>query len=160
MTARSASPVWRPFTQHALQSDAISIARAEGAWLETSDGARVLDAISSWWVITHGHRHPKIMQAIRDQTERLDQIIFAGYTHEPAERLARRLVEMTPVGLDYVFYSDSGSTCVEVAIKMALGLLAQSRRSAYADYCVGAWLSWRHDWRDVDGRALSLQRRL
>jgi adenosylmethionine-8-amino-7-oxononanoate aminotransferase len=104
-----------------LQSEAIPIARAEGAWLERIDGGRVLDAISSWWVITHGHRHPRIMQAIRDQTERLDQIIFAGYTHEPAERLARRLVEIAPRGLDYVFYSDSGSTCVEVAIKMALG---------------------------------------
>jgi adenosylmethionine-8-amino-7-oxononanoate aminotransferase len=121
MMKRSGSPVWRPFTQHALKAEAISIARAEGAWLERSDGGRVLDAISSWWVVTHGHRHPKIMQAIRDQTERLDQIIFAGYTHEPAEQLARRLVEITPAGLDYVFYSDSGSTCVEVAIKMALG---------------------------------------
>lgn len=115
------SPVWRPFTQHALQPGAFKIARAEGAWLEAEDGARFLDAISSWWVITHGHRHPAIMQAIREETERLDQIIFAGFTHEPAEALARRLVALTPPGLDYVFYSDSGSTCVEVAIKMALG---------------------------------------
>ncbi len=115
------SPVWRPFTQHALQPGAFKIARAEGAWLEAEDGARFLDAISSWWVITHGHRHPAIMQAIREETERLDQIIFAGFTHEPAEALARRLVTLTPPGLDYVFYSDSGSTCVEVAIKMALG---------------------------------------
>jgi len=115
------SPVWRPFTQHALQPGAFKIARAEGAWLEAEDGARFLDAISSWWVITHGHRHPAIMQAIRDETERLDQIIFASFTHEPAEALARRLVALTEPGLDYVFYSDSGSTCVEVAIKMALG---------------------------------------
>jgi adenosylmethionine-8-amino-7-oxononanoate aminotransferase len=121
MTKEHHSPVWRPYTQHALQGDVISIARAEGAWLETKEGTRVLDAISSWWVITHGHRHPKIMQAIREQTERLDQIIFAGYTHEPAERLARRLVDIAPAGLDYAFFSDSGSTCVEVAIKMALG---------------------------------------
>ena len=115
------SPVWRPFTQHALQPDAIEIARAEGCWLEAKDGRRYLDAISSWWVITHGHCEPRIMQAIRDQTERLDQLIFAGFTHEPAETLARRLVALTPKGLDYVFYSDSGSTSVEVAIKMALG---------------------------------------
>jgi adenosylmethionine-8-amino-7-oxononanoate aminotransferase len=117
----TSSPVWRPFTQHALQPDAIEIARAEGCWLETVDGARILDAISSWWVITHGHRRPEIMSAIREQTERIDQIIFAGFTHRPAEELARRLVEIAPDGLDYVFYSDSGSTCVEVAIKMALG---------------------------------------
>jgi len=121
MTLVSRSPVWRPFTQHALQPHAVKIARAEGAWLESENGARILDAISSWWVITHGHRQPEIMRAIRNQTERLDQVIFAGYTHEPAEAVARRLVEITPAGLDYVFYSDSGSTCVEVAIKMALG---------------------------------------
>ncbi len=121
MTKVTESPIWRPYTQHALIPDAISIARAEGCWLEAGDGARFLDAISSWWVITHGHRRPEIVQAIKDQAERLDQVIFAGFTHEPAERLARRLVEITPAGLDHVFYSDSGSTCVEVAIKMALG---------------------------------------
>ncbi|MBG0811083.1 adenosylmethionine--8-amino-7-oxononanoate transaminase [Methylosinus sp. H3A] len=115
------SPVWRPFTQHALQKHAILVARGEGAWLETADGSRILDAISSWWVITHGHRHPRIVQAIKDQADRLDQVIFAGFTHEPAETLARRLVALTPPGLDHVFYSDSGSTSVEVAIKMALG---------------------------------------
>jgi adenosylmethionine-8-amino-7-oxononanoate aminotransferase len=115
------SPVWRPFTQHALQPGAFKIAHAEGAWLTAADGTRFLDAISSWWVITHGHRRPEIMAAIRAQTETLDQIIFAGFTHEPAEALARRLVEITPPGLDHVFYTDSGSTSVEVAIKMALG---------------------------------------
>lgn len=115
------SPIWRPFTQHALQAPAIPIARGEGVWLECADGRRILDAISSWWVITHGHRHPKIVQAIKDQADRLDQLIFAGFTHEPAEALARRLVALTAPGLDHVFYSDSGSTSVEVAIKMALG---------------------------------------
>ncbi|MGD9657501.1 MAG: adenosylmethionine--8-amino-7-oxononanoate transaminase [Methylocystis sp.] len=121
MSFVTVSPIWRPYTQHALQPGAFKIARAEGAWLEAEDGTRFLDAISSWWVITHGHRHPAIMRAIREETERLDQIIFAGFTHEPAEALARRLVSLTPPGLDHVFYSDSGSTCVEVAIKMALG---------------------------------------
>ncbi|ABA05673.1 aminotransferase [Nitrobacter winogradskyi Nb-255] len=116
-----ASPVWHPFTQHALQPEAMPIASGEGAWLETADGRRIFDAISSWWVVTHGHRHPRIVQAIKDQTDRLDQVIFAGFTHEPAERLARLLVAMTPPGLDYVFFSDSGSTSVEVALKMALG---------------------------------------
>jgi len=118
---KPASPVWHPFTQHALQPEAIPIARGEGAWLETVDGRRIFDAISSWWVVTHGHRHPHIVQAIKDQADRLDQVIFAGFTHEPAERLARQLVAITPRGLDYVFFSDSGSTSVEVALKMALG---------------------------------------
>ncbi|QGM96558.1 adenosylmethionine--8-amino-7-oxononanoate transaminase [Methylocystis parvus] len=121
MSVVANSPVWRPFTQHALQPGAFKIAHAEGAWLTADDGTRFLDAISSWWVITHGHRRPEIMKAIRRQTETLDQIIFAGFTHEPAEALARRLVEVAQPGLDYVFYSDSGSTSVEVAIKMALG---------------------------------------
>jgi adenosylmethionine-8-amino-7-oxononanoate aminotransferase len=118
---RPASPVWHPFTQHAVQPSAIPVATGEGAWLETTDGRRIFDAISSWWVVTHGHRHPRIVRAIREQAERLDQVIFAGFTHEPAERLARQLVAMTPPGLDYVFFSDSGSTSVEVALKMALG---------------------------------------
>jgi adenosylmethionine---8-amino-7-oxononanoate aminotransferase len=115
------SPVWHPFTQHAVQPDATLITKGAGAWLETADGRRIFDAISSWWVVTHGHRHPHIVQAIKDQADRLDQVIFAGFTHEPAEKLARRLVALTPVGLEYVFFSDSGSTSVEVALKMALG---------------------------------------
>jgi adenosylmethionine-8-amino-7-oxononanoate aminotransferase len=115
------SPVWHPFTQHAVQPDATPIAKGAGAWLETADGRRIFDAISSWWVVTHGHCHPHIVQAIKNQADRLDQVIFAGFTHEPAEQLARRLVALTPPELEYVFFSDSGSTSVEVALKMALG---------------------------------------
>jgi adenosylmethionine-8-amino-7-oxononanoate aminotransferase len=96
------------------------VSRGEGAWLETDNG-RMLDAISSWWVITHGHRHPRIVEAIRKQADALDQVIFAGFTHQPAEDLAQGLVDIAPQGLAHVFYSDSGSTAVEVALKMALG---------------------------------------
>ncbi|RUV25693.1 adenosylmethionine--8-amino-7-oxononanoate transaminase [Mesorhizobium sp. M5C.F.Ca.IN.020.32.2.1] len=117
----SRSAVWHPFTQHAVEPPAMAIARTDGAYLETRDGRRILDAISSWWVVTHGHRHPRIMEAIRIATETLDQVIFAGLTHEPAEQLATALTALTPAGLDWVFYSDSGSTSVEVALKMALG---------------------------------------
>ncbi len=113
--------VWHPFTQHGLDPEETPIARGEGAWLETSDGRRIFDGISSWWVITHGHRHSAIVAAARDQLDRLDQVIFAGFTHEPAERLAGKLVACAPKGLAHVFYSDSGSTAVEVALKMALG---------------------------------------
>lgn len=119
----TSSPVWHPFTQHATEPPPPLIARTQGAYLETADGRRILDAISSWWVITHGHRHPTIMSAIREASESLDQIIFAGLTHAPAEDLARELVALAPPGLDHVFFSDSGSTCVEVAVKMALGAL-------------------------------------
>jgi len=121
MKAQVTSPIWHPFTQHALQPVMTPIARGEGAYLYTPDGRRILDAISSWWVITHGHRHPRIVEAIKAQADALDQVIFAGYTHAPAEALAAELVAVTPGGLDHVFYSDSGSTSVEVALKMALG---------------------------------------
>lgn len=118
------SPVWHPFTQHGLQEPIPLIERAEGAALYAADGQRVIDAISSWWVTTHGHAHPRIASAIAEQAGRLDQIIFAGWTHEPAETLARDLVAMMPPSLRHVFFSDSGSTCVEVALKMALGYWA------------------------------------
>jgi len=116
------SPVWHPFTQHGLQEPIPMVERAEGASLYTADGRRIVDAISSWWVVTHGHGHPRIIAAIADQAQKLDHVIFAGWTHEPAETLARELVALT--GLPYAFFSDSGSTCVEVALKMALGYWA------------------------------------
>jgi adenosylmethionine-8-amino-7-oxononanoate aminotransferase len=115
------SPVWHPFTQHGLGEPIPLVTRSEGAALYTSDGRRVIDAISSWWVTTHGHCHPRIMAAIAEQGGKLDQIIFAGWTHEPAEEVARGLLTMMPCELTRVFFSDSGSTSVEVALKMALG---------------------------------------
>lgn len=121
---RDRSRIWHPFTQHGLEEPILAIDRAEGAILYTSDKRRIIDGISSWWVTTHGHCHPRIMSAIADQAARLDQLIFAGWTHEPAERLARQLVALMPVDCPYVFYSDSGSTSVEVALKMALGYWA------------------------------------
>jgi adenosylmethionine-8-amino-7-oxononanoate aminotransferase len=117
----SGSPVWHPFTQHGLGEPIPLVTHAEGAVLHTADGRRVIDAISSWWVTTHGHCHPRIMAAIAAQTQKLDQIIYAGWTHEPAETLARGLTAIMPPALTRVFYSDSGSTSVEVALKMALG---------------------------------------
>jgi adenosylmethionine---8-amino-7-oxononanoate aminotransferase len=115
------SPIWHPFTQHALQDEMTRIVRGDGAYLYTADGRRIIDAISSWWVVTHGHCHPYIVRAIRDQAGKLNQIIFAGYTHDPAEEVAAQILKLAPRGLDYVFFSDSGSTSVEVALKMALG---------------------------------------
>jgi adenosylmethionine-8-amino-7-oxononanoate aminotransferase len=115
------SPIWHPFTQHALSPAAIEIARAEGACLYTPQGRSILDAISSWWVITHGHGHPHIAAAIQQQAARLEQVIFAGFTHDPAERLAKKILALAPSGLTRAFFSDSGSTSVEIAIKMAVG---------------------------------------
>lgn len=117
----SASAIWHPFTQHGLREPVPLVERAEGAMLHTADGAAFVDAVSSWWVTTHGHCHPRIMAAIAEQAQRLDQIIFAGWTHRPAEDVAAALRAIMPESLTRVFFSDSGSTCVEVALKMALG---------------------------------------
>lgn len=120
------SPVWHPFTQHALMPEFPNVIGGKGAHLTLKDGRRLYDAISSWWVVTHGHCHPRIIEAIREQAGKLDQVIFAGFTHDPAEELAEHLVALAPGAggqdpLSHVFYSDSGSTAVEVALKMALG---------------------------------------
>ncbi|RYE04126.1 MAG: adenosylmethionine--8-amino-7-oxononanoate transaminase [Sphingomonadales bacterium] len=122
------SPVWHPFTQHGLGEPIPLVERSEGAALYTVDGRRIIDAISSWWVTTHGHSHPRIIAAIAEQAARLDQMIFAGWTHEPAETLAHALIGMMPAPLAHVFFSDSGSTSVEVALKMALGFWANTGR--------------------------------
>ncbi len=115
------SALWHPFTQHALSGPPVFIDRAKGAYLFTKDGTRIIDGISSWWVNTHGHNHPHIVQAVQKQAAKLDQVIFAGFTHEPAEKLAAKLLEIMPPALRHVFLSDSGSTSVEVALKMAIG---------------------------------------
>lgn len=110
--------VWHPFTQAQTAAAVRPIARAEGAYLYTSDGQTILDAISSWWVTLHGHAHPHIAQAIALQANTLEQVIFAGFSHEPAARLSAELCRLT--GLQRVFFSDNGSSSVEVALKMAL----------------------------------------
>jgi len=114
------SPVWHPFTQMKNAGPFPEVVSGSGDRLTLAGGKTLIDAISSWWVITHGHCHPRIMKAIADQTAKLDQVIFAGFTHEGAERLASGLVDLTPEPLTRVFFSDDGSTAVEVALKMAL----------------------------------------
>lgn len=119
-TALDARYVWHPYTQHATAPLPVPVVRAEGARLHTADGRVLLDAISSWWVTLHGHCHPAIAAAIAEQASTLEQVIFAGCTHEPAARLAAELVHVLPPGLTRVFFSDDGSTAVEVAVKAAL----------------------------------------
>ncbi len=119
-------------TQHAVMGPEIHIDRAQGAYLYSGD-REILDGIASWWVITHGHCHPKIVEAVQQQAPKLEQVIFAGFTHEPAEALAEHLLKFTAAhlgpGLDYIFYSDSGSTAIEVALKMAIGFHQHSGRA-------------------------------
>ncbi len=113
---------WHPYTQmkDCETNPPIPIQRAEGIKLFDYDGNFYYDTISSWWCNVHGHSHPAILEAIRTQAGRLDHIPFAGFTHEPAVRLAEQLIRIAPAGLSRVFYSDNGSTAVEVALKMAL----------------------------------------
>jgi adenosylmethionine-8-amino-7-oxononanoate aminotransferase len=112
--------IWHPYTQEALDEPVIKIDRGEGAWLYTTDGRRLLDGISSWWVNTHGHGHPLIAEAIAKQARKLEHVIFAGFTHQPAEELSDRLGRVVPRPLSRLFFSDNGSTAVEVALKIAV----------------------------------------
>src|SRR5206468_1381072 len=120
LVSLDARHVWHPYTQHLDAPAPIAVARAEGAYLYDADGRRILDAISSWWVTLHGHAQPEIADAIAAQARTLEQVIFAGCTHEPAVRLAAALARVAPAGLTRVFYSDDGSTAVEAAVKMAM----------------------------------------
>src|SRR5206468_3313565 len=111
--------VWHPYTQMLTAPPPLPVVRAEGVYLYTADGRRILDGISSWWVNLHGHNHPRLNRALSKQASMLAQVIFAGFTHEPAARLAVELSQRSPGRLPHIFFSDDGSTAVEVALKMA-----------------------------------------
>ncbi len=121
LATRDLAVVWHPCTQmHDHESlPMLPIASAEGAWLTGHDGRRYLDAVSSWWTCLLGHRHPRIVAALKDQLDRLDHVMLAGFTHEPAIELAEELVRITPTGLERVFYADNGSSAIEVALKLS-----------------------------------------
>lgn len=119
--ARDLQVVWHPCTQmkdHESQP-LIPIRHGQGVWLEDFDGKRYLDAVSSWWVNLFGHGHPHINGAIRDQLERIQHVMLAGFTHPPVVELSEQLVRVTPPGLDRCFYADNGSSAVEIALKMS-----------------------------------------
>ncbi|MEW6467324.1 MAG: adenosylmethionine--8-amino-7-oxononanoate transaminase [Bacteroidota bacterium] len=111
--------IWHPYTQHKTAGEAIPIVKGEKAWLYDEAGNRYIDAISSWWTNIHGHAHPYIAEKVHEQFLTLEHVIFAGFTHEQAVRLAGRLLERLPPSQKKVFFSDNGSTAVEVALKMA-----------------------------------------
>lgn len=120
LARRDAAVIWHPFTQHQIEPISIPITHGEGVYLVDADGKKYIDAISSWWVNIHGHGHPYLAQKIYEQALKLEQVIFAGFTHEPAVQLAERLLSHLPNNFQRVFFSDNGSTAVEVGIKMAL----------------------------------------
>tara|TARA_B110000438_G_scaffold109465_1_gene107385 strand:+ start:942 stop:2228 length:1287 start_codon:yes stop_codon:yes gene_type:complete len=111
---------WHPYTQMQTAGPPLAIVKGEGVWLTAEDGAQYLDAISSWWVNLHGHNHPYVMDALRKQTEQLDHVIFSGFTHAPAVELSEALLKVLPTAHEKIFYSDNGSTAVEVGLKMTI----------------------------------------
>ncbi len=113
--------IWHPFTQHGLNEDIIEIDTSYDEFLITKSGEKIIDGISSWWVNTLGHKNPKISQAIKNEADKLHQIIFAGFVHNPAKNVAKNLSKFLPNDYSHIFFSDSGSTSVEVALKMAVG---------------------------------------
>jgi adenosylmethionine-8-amino-7-oxononanoate aminotransferase len=116
---RDRACIWHPYTQMLSAPSPLPVVRGEGVYLYTEDGRRLLDGISSWWVNIHGHAHPRLNAALAAQARQLEHVAFAGCTHPPAVDLAEHLVALLPPGLTRVFYSDNGSTAVEVALKLA-----------------------------------------
>jgi len=112
--------IWHPYASVANPPPVRLVESASGTKLRLKDGRTLIDAVSSWWCVAHGHAHPAIVEAIRRQAEKLPHVMFGGLTHEPAIELAQALVEIAPSGLDRVFFADSGSISVEVAAKMAV----------------------------------------
>jgi adenosylmethionine-8-amino-7-oxononanoate aminotransferase len=121
LVAADRTHLWHPFTQQQgwAEEDPLIVERAEGTDLIDADGRRYIDGVSSLWCNVHGHCHPRIDAAVRDQLDRVAHSTMLGLSHRPGIELARRLVELAPPGLTRVFYSDSGSTAAEIALKMA-----------------------------------------
>nr|WP_294790116.1 adenosylmethionine--8-amino-7-oxononanoate transaminase [uncultured Mucilaginibacter sp.] len=120
LVERDLKVIWHPYTQMKTALPPVPIVRGEGAYLFAEDGTRYIDAVSSWWTNIHGHAHPHIAQKVGEQLKQLEHVIFAGFTHPTAVELAERLLAILPDNQQKVFYSDNGSTAVEVAIKMCL----------------------------------------
>ena len=120
---RDGKVIWHPYTQHKTAPPPLEVVGGEGAYLQLGDGRRIFDGISSWWVNLHGHAHPYLAEKLAEQARRLEHVIFADFTHRGAVELAERVLGILP-GFSKVFYSDNGSTAVEVALKMAVQFYA------------------------------------
>ena len=112
--------IWHPYASLNNPPPVLHAKAASGLEIETADGQKLIDAVSSWWCVAHGHNHPAIVEAIRRQSEKMCHVMFGGFTHDPAIELAEKLAAIAPRGLDHVFFADSGSISVEVAAKMAV----------------------------------------
>jgi adenosylmethionine-8-amino-7-oxononanoate aminotransferase len=137
LVERDRAAVWHPYTSLADPDDPLPVVGADAEYLHLADGRRLVDGISSWWTIQHGHRHPPLMEALRRASLDYDHVLFAGVTHPPAVELAELLLESAPWSGGRVFYSDNGSTAVEVALKMAYQVWchrAEPRRTLFVGF--------------------------
>ncbi|MBL4657045.1 MAG: aminotransferase class III-fold pyridoxal phosphate-dependent enzyme, partial [Flavobacteriales bacterium] len=117
LAERDLKVLWHPYTQMKTMAPPIVITKGEGVWLYDEENNKYLDAISSWWVNSHGHGNPHIAEKVAEQVKKLEHVIFAGFTHPGAVELGERLIQKLPANQSNIFYSDNGSTAVEVALK-------------------------------------------
>ena len=112
--------IWHPYSKIHSDAPLFAVDSAQGVKIRLKDGRELIDGMSSWWSVLHGYNHPALNKALSDQAQKMAHVMFGGFTHEPAVKLSRQLVTLSPESLEYVFYSDSGSVAVEVAMKMAI----------------------------------------
>ena len=142
--------LWHPFTQSSFSEDPIIISSAKDEILFDIEGKEYIDLISSWWINTHGHCRNEMVNSVFNQSKKFEQVLFAGFTHHPAVDLAARIVDILPKNLSRVFYSDNGSTSVEIAMKVAIQYwhnLGKKNKIC----CIFRRIPWRHFRRNVCG---------
>lgn len=159
LTERDRQVIWHPYTQHKGFLPPIPVVKGKGTLLFDDKGHAYIDAISSWWVNIHGHAHPHIAEKLYRQALQLEHVIFTGFTHEPAVTLAERLLPILPGNFSRVFYSDNGSTAVEVAIKMAIQYWGNRHDRAGAGRRRHKILAFRHSYHGDTFGAMSVSER-